>query len=110
MKQPSSFLVILLALSSCGQGGEKNITNHNKSQIIEQVATTQSIKHINETWTIYFRQDTIYNVKRLVIKDNNFHLLTYDINTSQPENAQQVFINDKVIADLKEAEKLKSQA
>lgn len=62
-----------------------------------------------EIWTLYSKSDTVFHVKRLVSSDSGYLLLTYDINTSQPEAAHQTFIGKQTINES-ELQKIKSQS
>lgn len=62
-----------------------------------------------EIWTFYSKSDTVYHVKRLVSSDSGQLLLTYDINTSQPEAAHQTFISKQTINES-ELQKIKSES
>lgn len=60
-----------------------------------------------EQWTLYSKSDKLYHVKRLVSANGNYNLLTYDINTSQPEEAHQTFISRQIV-NVSELNKIKS--
>ena len=109
MTHTTLFLAAILVLNSCEQNAKVKSENYDLNQAAIQIDKTHAMTDIKEKWTIYFHEDTIYHVKRLIIKDNHLSLLSYDINTSKAENAGQEFIEDKPIADLNEAEKIKSE-
>lgn len=89
------FLIALLGLASCGQSAQNKQVPENK-QISKANLT---VMHNNqELWTMYSKADSIFHVKRLVSTDTGYLLLTYDINTSEPEAAYQTFIGKELIA------------
>lgn len=94
-------MAFVFGLLSCGQN------SNNKTP---QADNTKKIAAIKETWTLYARQDTIFHVKRLLSSDTGLVLLSYNINTSQPEAASQTFISTKTIANEDEAATIKSQS
>ena len=93
-------MAFLFGLFSCGQ-------NSNKQQ--RQTETAKSIAVAKEAWTLYFKQDTIFHIKRLLTSDTSLTLLTYDVNTSEPEAAAQTFINSKTVSNENEAIAIKTQ-
>lgn len=93
--------LLLIALYSCGQ-------NSNDKKV--QPDTTQKMVVTKEAWTIYFKQDTIFHVKRLLSSDTGLTLLSYDINTSKAETAVQTFINSKALSNENEAAIIKLQS
>jgi len=101
MQQSLFFSAFLFALFSCGQ----NFTN--KPQ---QKSITQKNVMTKELWTLYSKQDTIFHVKRLLSSDTGLTLLSYDINTSEPEAASQTFISNKILTNENEATSIKSQS
>lgn len=74
--------------------------------------TTNSINtnSPNENWTLYYKQDSIFHVKRLISDDTGLILLKYDINTFQPEAAKQTFLGSKRLMNVEDAIKEKAQS
>lgn len=62
----------------------------------------------NELWTLYSKQDSIYHVKRLLASDSGYMLLSYDINSSQPEAASQRFTRKESV-DRVDVNKFRSE-
>ena len=101
MRQPLTFIAFLFTLFSCGQ------SSVNKPQIN---SISQKTVLTKEVWTLYSKQKTIFHVKRLLSSDTGLILLSYDINTSEPEAASQTFISNKTLANEKEVVSVKSKA
>jgi hypothetical protein len=100
MTHSNFFVALILSLYSCGQ--HSNLTKHH-------IDTNQKIAVENEEWTIYSKEDTIIHVKRLLSSNSILTLLSYDINTSTPEAAKQIFINSKTLANNDEVSFIKLQ-
>ena len=103
------FIAYILGLISCGQYPTEKVIHNDTIQSNKKFDPVHTVTDFNEKWTIYFQQDSIYHVKRLITIDGRLNLLSYDINISEPENAGQTFIEDRPITDLVEAEKIKSK-
>jgi hypothetical protein len=102
MTHQKLFLAVLFGLFSCGQSS-------NSRQISVQTTTSQSMSSDKEVWTLYLQSDTVYHVKRLVSFDSGYVLLTYDVNTSQPEAAHQTFKGKQSINES-DLQKIKSES
>jgi hypothetical protein len=100
MKNSVLFVGFLFGLFSCGQK-----SNSKKSQ----TTLTKNNFITKELWTLYSKQDSVIHVKRLVSSDTGLTLLSYEINTSEPEVAKQSFISSKSLSDINEGTIIKSQ-
>jgi hypothetical protein len=87
-------IMSLFGLFSCRQNANDNMAQKDTSK--EPISS-------KESWTVYSKQDTIIHVKRLTFSDTAFALLSYDINTSQPEATSQSFISAQAFANENEA-------
>lgn len=99
-RQSKIFVELLLGLTSCGQNLKlKNVkTDTLKINIVTK-----------ELWTIYSKQDAIFHVKRLLLTDIGLILLSYDINTPEPEVSEQSFLSSNIVANKDEATAIKLQ-
>jgi hypothetical protein len=93
---PKLFLAILIALSSCGQQPTDSAKTV-KDTTSKSTSISTPMQLDQELWTLYTKSDTVYHVKRLVSNDNNYFLLTYDVNASLPEQAHQTFIDKQAV-------------
>ena len=93
MTHPALFMALLFGLFSCGQNA-----NNKKAQ----TDATKKAVSSKEVWTVYTKQDTVFHVKRLLSSDTGLTLLSYDINTSNPEAASQTFISAKTLTNENE--------
>ncbi len=101
MTHPTLFIALLFGLFSCGQN-----SNYKKAQTDANTKPVLS----KEVWTVYAKRDTVFHVKRLLSTDTGLTLLSYDINTSKPEEASQYFLSAKTVASENEAATIKSQS
>ena len=91
MKKQVIVLIAFIGLISCDQkphNKQSNTKGTSKQKLIEK-----------ELWTLYSKSDTVYHVKKLLFYDGSYSLLSYDINTAQPEASYQTFIRKQAISE-----------
>lgn len=61
-----------------------------------------------EVWTVYAKQHTEFQIKRLLSSETGLTLLSYQINTAEPEAAYQTFISNNKFSNEHEPDIIKS--